>query len=872
MSKVKSLKTYFLSGSLLASYGVAAQPTRDPNQYQPQASPVADSRATNSGTRGLSVGGAANILNSVGFKTNIDQLLGRRNNSLNYSDPNSRPQYTFSQISNKNQFKIDCDVDIQKSQCADQINHYSLIGGNNKLLEFAATVSCQEFDWLDYRSSLDSSTCESRLNCATGTASRNSMSVCVPDRTQLNNAIPVDEYNKIVGHAILRNLTVGYEAERVQKILSLSKNVWGEDAPAQCKKLMEPKLTKCSRDNLDTMSRSFQDYANYLVSSDESLKVLLEKDSELKLSEPKNNNNIIETLNRIREIKALADTDAQNEKDRVAFFQDAVYKILDENQGLSTDDLVKKIRSEINRSDEEYAAYYHGAVADFYMTDKTKLSSIIDRYKKNSKSSNSKKIFTDMVKDDFRGFVDSQCSSNEQFNLENSCEVFESLRDRHNSSKQLQFVSGRNRNIFLGRSLDFMSSDPLKKGAFFVRACENTDMQVSYVNSKKDDKKKGSGLAGDDGGAKSGDELIDDSTEITKSLTFAQSGGTASAVVSESSEASDDTTISSQLANAFTDANSSFANSYNPFQSSFGANDAAATIPASDEADKDGKKSKENESSDRSLGDRTAQGFDAIQKELEALKAQLAQKSSDSQKTQAGQVATPGQATNLTTAESAETVSLKKRIAELEKEMAKESVKPKKSSFDSFDDSVWSRGSNEGRRGIASEGSSGSGAKAARSQGMDSDLSNGGGSGGSSAGNRNAAVAAAAQAGASAGLQNLSLVKYENQSMVVLPISATKEDILNEILKNNRESFFIPNKDGTYTFVKAEFKDGKPLLDEDGTPVYSVKQVTGDKVSPVKSRGVASEKVVPKVRELKELKDPATRKRELDELLKKTKK
>lgn len=872
MSNTKSLKTYLVAGSLMANTFLYAQPMQDPKAYKPRSDANVSEDQTNQAS-------GVDIFDSFGsglkLKSNtLDTLINRHMNKRSLGSSAYSPAMD---VSSKDNFYIDCDNEIQNSQCAEQINHYSLIGSENAVVEFASRVNCQEFNWSDYKNRLDSNTCESRLNCSTRGASRSFLTnVCVPNRSQLNNAIPVDEYNNIVGHAILRNLALSEEAERIQKYLSLAQQTWNIDVPKQCKKLTDPSLSGCSRESLDQMAKSYKDFSNYLTSTDPKLKVEMENYELLKDPGAKTGANIIEVINQVREMKFAAAVDIETDAAKIEAFQNIVFKVLDEGKKLNVEEIKNKVLSELTENDQKYSALYQNAISDFYLVKNTdKLADVIKKYKKlegqRADASMGRKLLSDIFREDFEKAVASECEDSEQFNLKNSCAVYESLKDKHNPSKQLKFETNANRKIFLGRALDFLSEDSLKKGAFFIRACENTDMQQSFLKVKA---ASGGGKGDAESIARPSDDLIQD-----KKVLQAFGDGktdvaptTSSTIGKEVSDAAEDSMISSQIASAFSDANNSFANNYNSMQSSFASPNGASVAVSEDE--KDSKKSKDSEGAERSQADRSAQGYDAIQKELEGLKAQLAQqqKGAEVQKvvtTPVGQnnVATPVSASSL------ETELLKKRIAELEKEVAKPTKTKKSSDFDSFDDSVWSRPSGGGGRSLASEASSGAGAKtSARSQSSDGESAGGGSAGGGSA-SKAQGLGAGAQSGAAGGLQNLSLVKYENQSMVVLPQSATTQDVENKILELNGKPFFIQNADGSYTYVVTDLdKDGKPVLGEDGKPKYMVKKVASDKVSPVKARGVSSVKTEPKVRELKELKDPATRKRELDELLKKTKK
>lgn len=871
MSNAKSLKTYLMAGSLMANTFVYAQPMQDPKVYKPKTDAKISEDQSNQAA-------GINIFDTFGsglkFRSNtIDALIDR---GLNKRTLGSSGYSPVMDVSSKDNFFIDCDNEIQNSQCAEQINHYSLIGSENAVVEFASRVNCQEFNWSDYKNRLDSNTCESRLNCSTRGASRSFLTnVCVPNRSQLNNAIPVDEYNKTVGHAILRNLALSEEAERVQKYLSLAQQAWNIDVPKQCKRLMDPGLSGCSRESLDQMSKSYKDFASYLASTDSKIKEEMENDELLKESAPKTGANIIEALNRVRELKFASAVDLETDTAKVEAFQNIVFKVLDEGKKLNVEEVKNKVLSELKENDQKYSALYQNAISDFYLVKNTdKLADVIKKYKKlegqRADASMGRKLLSDIFREDFEKTVALECEESEQYNLKNSCAVYESLKDKHNPTKQLKFETNANKKIFTGRALDFLSENSLKKGAFFIRACENTDMQQSFLKVKA-----ASRTARDsaEGATRPSDDLIQDKKVLQA---FGDNNNevaptTSSTIGRDVSDTAEDSMISSQIASAFSDANNSFANNYNSMQSSFSNSNGSSVAVNEDE--KDAKKPKDGDSLERAQADRSAQGYDAIQKELEGLKTQLAQqqKGTEVQKVVTAPVgqnnaAASASITNL------ETELLKKRIAELEREVTKPTKSKKNSDFDSFDDSVWSRPSGGGRS-LASEASSGTGAKSvARSQSNDGE-SSGGGSSAGGASSKTLGQGLGAQSGALGGLQNLSLVKYENQSMVVLPQSATTQDVENKILELNGKPFFIENSDGSYTYVVTDLdKDGKPVLGEDGKPKYMVKKVASDKVSPVKARGVSSVKTEPKVRELKELKDPATRKRELDELLKKTKK
>ena len=355
MGKNRKIKTYVVLTSMLASFGPFAQPLKVPKKKS------SEIREESPGFPGLSYD-----LNS--FRTSAKAYLQGESGFKQVAFEGVH-DFGMSEMSSNSQFEIRCDQELLSSQCAGQINHYSLVGGNNKLIELASTVSCQEFDWSDYRRALDQNTCESRLNCATKSASRKLLTACVPDRNELNLAMPVNEYNKIVGHAILRNLSVSYDAERIQKLIDFNSAVFGGEAPLSCKRKYDSRFSDCSKDSLELLSKSYKDYVDYLSSHDDGIKKAIENDAKLNAFTGKGSEQVIDSVNRIREIISENRNNIQDAKTKADFFQEALFKLVDEHGSLSTQDLLNKVVSEISDNEERYSAYYAGSLADYLMDD-----------------------------------------------------------------------------------------------------------------------------------------------------------------------------------------------------------------------------------------------------------------------------------------------------------------------------------------------------------------------------------------------------------------------------------------------------------------------------------------------------------------------
>lgn len=774
-----------------------------------------------------------------------------------------------------NRFIISCDQEIKYSQCANQISHYSLSGRTNELVELATSFSCSQFNWFDQRNKLDSSTCESRLNCATTGLSRSGL--CVPDRRDLEKAIPAAKYNNMVGHAILRNLSVGEEAARIQKLLSLGKSFLKIEVPKKCEKLMSPEKSGCSRESLASLSESYTEYYSYLAKNDSDLEKKMKNDPILK--QPTSSASIIDSVNRIRELSITNHPDYSNELRKTEDFINSLTTLYDENKEKSEAEIAKIIVQEFKGKSSRYAELRDGTLSEVYLGNKiSKLENVLKNFRKALDSNKDPvadrlDILKNTLKNDFAEAIESNCEEAEIFNLANACMVLESKNDRTNKTKQFKFDTFKHRSIFTGNSLDFIANSQKDKAAFFIRACENTEMQQTFI----DPTARTNGSDGISTGAE--EELSSDRKKNVVNSFGTNSGSveTKTTAVSTENSDTDDSMISTQIANAFGTGNNPTTGTFNSLGTNYLASDASAN--AINELEAQAKKNSEESSSDRLAADKTSQGFESIQKELEGLKSQLAQqqqqqqKNNDAQKSAAPATDPVAVSTsNKAAVDKIETENLKRRIAELENEVARPK-ESKSSTFNSFDDSVWSKSGSAGAsRAIASETIAAAGASNGARASAAADQSNTT-TGNSALNTGPKPLLPGGATNAAGGLQNLSLVKYENQSMVVLPQSATTQDVENKILELRGKPFFIENADGSYTYVVTDLdKEGKPVLGEDGKPKYMVKKVASDKVSPVKARGVAAVKNAPKVRELKELKDPATRKRELDELLKKTKK
>lgn len=771
-----------------------------------------------------------------------------------------------------NRFIISCDQEIKYSQCANQISHYSLSGRTNELVELATSFSCSQFNWFDQRNKLDSSTCESRLNCATAGLSRSG--VCVPDRRDLEKAIPAAKYNNMVGHAILRNLSVSEEAVRIQKLLSLGKNLWQMETPKKCEKLMSPEKSGCSRESLASLNESYTEYYSYLAKSDSSLEKKMKDDPILK--QPASSASIIDSVNRIRELSITNHPDYSSELRKTEDFINSLTTLYSENKEKSEAEIAKIIALEFKNKSSRYAELHDGAVSEIYLSNKiSKLENLIKNVRKTvgtNKDSGADllEIFKNTLKNDLAGVIESNCEESEIFNLANACMVLESKNERANKTKQFKFDTFKHRSIFTGNSLDFISNSQKDKAAFFIRACENTEMQQTFFSPV-------ARTQNSDGISDGAEEELSSDRKKNVVNSFGTNSGsveTKTTAVSTDNSDTDDSMISTQIANAFGTGNNPTTGTFNSLGTNYLASNSAAN--AINELEAQTKKNSEESSSDRLAADKTSQGFESIQKELEGLKSQLAQqqqKNNDAQKSAAPATDPVAVSTgNKVAVDKIETENLKRRIAELENEVARPK-ESKSSTFNSFDDSVWSKSGSAGAsRAIASETIAAAGTSNGTRASAEDQSSITTGNSVLNTGPKPLLPGGATNA-AAGGLQNLSLVKYENQSMVVLPQSATTQDVENKILELRGKPFFIENADGSYTYVVTDLdKEGKPVLDDDGKPKYMVKKVASDKVSPVKARGVASVKNAPKVRDLKEIKDPATRKRELDELLKKTKK
>ncbi len=870
MLDVKQIKMFLLIGNFAYISSINAQWAK--GQSNIEAKPEQVMPSTEAATDGITGLRQLNYNGNYLKLDNFQRLDAPIDYGLKYRKPsNFSSSMSYGSLS---RFVISCDSEIRMGQCDKEISHYSLVGKNNELLELAMSFNCSEFNWFDIRNKLDASTCESRLNCATNGASRGGSvaGACVPDRTELDLAIPVDEYNQTINHAILRNLSISEDAEKIQKELSLSKKLWNLDSPKSCQAHQKAELSGCSKSNLDDLSKSYEDYLTYVKSSNGELSKIISDDPILK----NKNNSVLDSINRIRELNSFKTESIVVEEKRTRNFLDKLFSILTTSGNKSVAEITKMITTDIRDNEDVYFSEYESSITSLYLSNKQEnLKHFIEVFKKNQKvkQNDYEKLsshFEQMIKADFTKIVSDQCEFSDQLNLKAACEVLESKNAKSNRSKQYKFDVNKHKGMFTGNALDFMLDKERAKSAFFIRACENTEMQQTFTrhSSAKRNFNTSTGESDDD---------LDTDRRRT-AITFGPGSAAVeskTSTVTENSGDAEDTMISSQIANAFSPASEIGNDRFDAFGTNFSTGQGSM-VPTT-EIDSNDKKSNDDANINRAASiDKGRDNYESVQKELENLKGQLAQQQQIQQQklVEAPKNAQISNEANSTRSinDILETEKLKRKIAELEKEISKpKEIKP--ASVSGFDDSVWSRPSGTSSRSIASDASNVAGSSvSARSISGDNTSSGTVSNGVSNSGNK-ALNSLPQPAGPTGGLQNLSLVKYENQSMVVLPQTATTKDVENKILELSGKPFFIQNADGSFTYVVADLdKDGKPQIDEEGKPKYMVKKVASDKVSPVKARGVASLKNVPKVRELKELKDPATRKRELDELLKKTKK
>ncbi|MCK6595983.1 MAG: hypothetical protein L6Q33_12355, partial [Bacteriovoracaceae bacterium] len=482
-----------------------------------------------------------------------------------------------------------------------------------------------------------------------------------------------------------------------------------------------------------------------------------------------------------------------------------------------------------------------------------------------------------------------KCVNSNYYSMKMSCEVLQTALPPMgmigNRAAQFREVSHSG---FFGRgSLKFLSQG--ERAVFLVKACENVervgscDYSITSIGNsrkaarcqKEQIKKNPYALdfnraeANDAAQETRGRGLVD-----TLSFDDKSESSVAKLEASEIPKTEEDSNWTGHIADAFSGANgvmggSQFAQAgrnsitdLTPTKKSENTNEEVAIS----DSEKEKLRRAEDAQRIQNLNNNNS-GFDSLRQELEALRTQMSIKQASDSLKQTGAQANSGQVVK----DDAETEALKKKISDLEAKLTSAPVK--KVDRDYEDSGAWLRSP----AGSRSSGSADSKAQA-QSNGRNSQEGSNSSNGNSSASapvpgaNRNQSGTQASAGGSLGGAGGLSLVRYENQSMVVLPQNATTQDVEKKILELGGRPFFIENADGSFTQVITELdKDGKPALNNEGKPKFLIKKVASDKVTSVKSRGVASAKPQAKVRELKEL-DAATRKRELDELLKKTKK
>lgn len=787
---------------------------------------------------------------------------------------------------------INCVQEQEQAPCFDPNSYLVMAKTQIESIELMNSVSCNNpYQFYDFGGQLLSEkSCERELACATGGQSNFNLS-CEPDKNQLDKRVNNTRYNDIISQAALRNLVMEPEVESIEMSARIAKEVWDLETPKTCSEALDNKVTGCGRFELGLLGNSFDSFVSSVVNNEISSskeKSILENDKELDFSGKKNADNVVGAIKRMRHLIYHDRVTSSQVADEVKKFQNDLLEKMKESPKATSAELKVKMLS-------VYGDSTNSIISHFMNKNSSEFEEVIKSFDKQGGRLKIKDAtaennpFVNILKRAVSDNLRNRCVNSNYYSAKMACEVLQSALPGMGfaSNRPAQFNEASHSGFFGRGSLRFLSQG--ERAVFLVKACENVDRigsceysMTSFVNSRqaarcqKEQLKKNpfsdenpKNTPNDLASEFRGSGLVDDLAFESKSQSTLDK-----LEVSDVQKTEEDSNWSGHIADAFSGANGvmggvQFAQTNRNIvtdlsnQKKIENNNDEANI-----SDSEKDKIRRAEEAQKIQSANSSAGFDSLRQELEALRTQMSIKqASDSLRAQSGNQPNNGQVIK----DDAETEALKKKISDLEAKLT--SAPAKKVERDYEDSGAW-------LRSPATSRNSGSAESKTQAQSNSRPTQEGGSAsnGGSSANapvpgaNRNQTGTQAGAGGSGAGAGGLSLVRYENQSMVVLPQNATTQDVEKKILELGGKPFFIENADGSFTQVITELdKDGKPALNNEGKPKFLIKKVASDKVTAVKSRGVASAKPQAKVRDLKEI-DAATRKRELDELLKKTKK
>lgn len=787
---------------------------------------------------------------------------------------------------------INCVQEQEQAPCFDPNSYLIMAKTQIESIDLMNSVSCNNpYQFYDFGGQLLSEkSCERELACATGGQSNFNLS-CEPDKNQLDKRVNNTRYNDIISQAALRNLVMEPEVESIEMSARIAKEVWNLETPKTCNEALDSKVTGCGKFELGLLGNSFDSFISTVVNneiSSDKEKSILENDKELDFGGKKNADNVVGAIKRMRHLIYHDRVTSSQVADEVKKFQNDLLEKMKESPKVTAAELKVKMLNVYGDSTNSIISY-------FMNKNSSEFEEVIKSFDKQGGRLRLKDAtaennpFVNILKRAVSDNLRNRCVNSNYYSAKMACEVLQSALPGmgFSSNRAAQFNEASHSGFFGRGSLKFLSQG--ERAVFLVKACENVDRigsceysMTSFVNSRqaarcqKEQLKKNpfsddypKNTPNDLASEFRGSGLVDDLAFESKSQSTLDK-----LEVSDVQKTEEDSNWTGHIADAFSGANGVIG----------GAQFAQST--RNNVTDLSSQKKNENNNDEANISDsekdklrraeeaqkiqtaNSSAGFDSLRQELEALRTQMSIKqASDSLRSQSGNQSSNGQVIK----DDAETEALKKKISDLEAKLT--SAPAKRVERDYEDSGAW-------LRSPATSRNSGSAESKTQAQSNSRPAQEGGSANnsGSSANapvpgaNRNQTGTQAGAAGSGAGSGGLSLVRYENQSMVVLPQNATTQDVEKKILELGGKPFFIENADGSFTQVITELdKDGKPALNNEGKPKFLIKKVASDKVTAVKSRGVASAKPQAKVRDLKEI-DAATRKRELDELLKKTKK
>ena len=786
---------------------------------------------------------------------------------------------------------VECVNSQDETSCIDE-NSYLMFGKKQlDSMSIMSTISCNTFDdYVDFNGvTLNEESCEKELACITGGVSSFNRT-CQPDKNQLDRLVNNTRYNGIITHGVLRNLVLGKDTKEIELNARIAKEVWGLETPKSCTESLDAKINECSSYELSLLAGSFKEFSNKLITdlATDKEKQNIENDSELNLKSPKTGDNLISSVKRMRHLLYQDMVSSSSSVDEVKKFQADLLEMLKTSPKMTVSELKVKMLKDYDNSSNTIISY---------LMDKntSNFEFVIQTFDKQNGRQKLKEATIDnnplaaILKRTIGENLRNKCINSNRYSLKMACNILSTTRPAGFASiRPARFSEAIHDSFFEKNSLKFLSQG--ERAVFVVKACENIERlgNCEYsvtefgkqtragakcfqenINRNPYDSDNPKNTPNDLASEFRGSGLVDDLAFESKSQSTLDK-----LEVSDVQKTEEDSNWTGHIADAFSGANGVIGGAQFAQSNRNNVTDLSSQKKNENNNDEvnisDSEKDKlrRAEEAQKIQTANSSAGFDSLRQELEALRTQMSIKqASDSLRSQSGNQSSNGQVIK----DDAETEALKKKISDLEAKLT--SAPAKRVERDYEDSGAW-------LRSPASSRNSGSGESKTQAQSNSRPAQEGGSANnsGSSANapvpgaNRNQTGTQAGAAGSGAGSGGLSLVRYENQSMVVLPQNATTQDVEKKILELGGKPFFIENADGSFTQVITELdKDGKPALNNEGKPKFLIKKVASDKVTAVKSRGVASAKPQAKVRDLKEI-DAATRKRELDELLKKTKK